>query len=528
MRFVAMAVTSVLFTISIVCGQTFPAHRGNSPWSFTVVADPSDTFVVNDADSSTIDLFLFRSQGPIVIDVPIRRYVAPTDANGFLANVDDLVRRGIVGATAAIHFPAFDVDQNTFPVFDGDGDGIDDQFLNEVDEVYLNDQRLGTLQGDNQIWISQSFTVPISRIKFPSAPGQVAINRFRVDVDVANRDVVMSTGAVGAEIWATAIDWIGIKFEATSPVVLVHGIRSNGAVFANFVAGLTAERVTSDNSINLTDVAAPDPLPTTCTNVPYNNSIANNVRQLTQLVPAIAQRFGTDSLHVVTHSKGGLDMRGLMSSSVSSPLQVTVGTMSGQPVRHPLTFPSLVTLNTPHGGSVLAQYGVEARQLTALQAARAGLNVVAASALEGSYYCDLTPGRAASFIASTRLPNGVQTASVATDADTNGDGMINNAEGTGFTGGNRIADRLYQLVGGVSSVRITVTPLSFRPDRITVTETPTSIFQDNDVIVTTASAGLYRLFPITGWHHLNVHATANATTIARDAQRPGIVDWRLR
>src|SRR3954469_1729916 len=96
MRVFAALVCSALVPGAALAGGSFPAHRGDSPWSFTIVAEPSDTFVVNDTDSGTIDTFLFRSEGPIVIEVPIHRYVGRTDADGHLLDVEDLVKRGIV------------------------------------------------------------------------------------------------------------------------------------------------------------------------------------------------------------------------------------------------------------------------------------------------------------------------------------------------------------------------------------------------------------------------------------------------
>jgi hypothetical protein len=180
---------------------------------------------------------------------------------------------------------------------------------------------------------------------------------------------------------------------------------------------------------------------------------------------------------------------------------------------------------------------VEARQLGWIAATRAGVNVAAAKGFEGSYYCDLTPARATAHVASTVLPSGLQTGSVAADADCNGDARLTgNATCPGGQAetadcpGNVIdaADRLYQLTGRVADVTITVVPRRFLPDEIRVTETPTGIFQRNDAIVTRASAGLYPLFPITGWHHLNVHAQDNGEAIATDAQAGVRIDWRRR
>jgi triacylglycerol esterase/lipase EstA (alpha/beta hydrolase family) len=544
-RILTIALLGVVLTLlwrgTVWAASSFPPHSGDSPWSFTVIEEPSSTFVVNDTDSSTIDTYLFRPEGPIVIDLPIRRYVGATDPNGFLLNVSDLVRRGIVGPTVNITLPAFDVDEHTFPVLDCDGDGIDDQLMPEVDKLYLNDDPLGTLKGDNNIWVSQSFSIPIAKLKFPSAPGDTAVNRFRVDIDTANENVTLSSGAVGCEVWAVEIDWIGIKFEASSPVIMVHGIRSAGDTFSNFKAGLEAEGIkANDNSISMTDPAAPNPIPPGCPDIPYNNTFKSHVDQLRSFVPLIAQRFGSESVHYVTHSKGGLDTRGFLSSTVSTPIQVQVGTMGGEPVMRDLEARSLVTLDTPHQGSVLANYGVEARQLNMFQALTNSLNAAAAKGLEGSYYCDLTPTRASAYVASTALPTGVQTASVASDADCNGNQHIESAticsagrtESSGFQGSilaATLADRLYRVVGGVADVTITVTPRGrFLPDKITVTETRTASFQTNDVIVTQTSAGLYRRYAISGWHHLNVHSRDNAQTIARDAQGGGLVDWRRR
>jgi hypothetical protein len=185
---------------------------------------------------------------------------------------------------------------------------------------------------------------------------------------------------------------------------------------------------------------------------------------------------------------------------------------------------------------VLAQYGVEARQLTTVQAVRAGVNAVAAKAYEGAYYCDLMPERANAFIGSTPLPRTVQSASVASDADCNGDEVVSDwafcasgqSESRGFAYRGTAANRLYQLVGKVSSVTITVTPARLAPDRVTVDETSTTSFQKNDAVVSQSSSWLYRRYDISGWHHMNVHSRENEVTIAADSQGGGLVDWRKR
>jgi len=210
--------------------------------------------------------------------------------------------------------------------------------------------------------------------------------------------------------------------------------------------------------------------------------------------------------------------------------------MGTQPVKQDFEGRSLVTLDTPHAGSVLAQYGVEARLLTTLQALRVDIAAAAAKSYEGAYYCDLTPARAYAFIGSTSLPESVERASVASDADCNGDQRVSaetfcssgQSESERFSGGGVTANRLYQLVGSISSVTISVTPRRFLPDEITITTTPTMSFQVNDAVVSQASAWLYRRYPITGWHHQNIHSRENAEVIAADALAGGLVSWRKR
>jgi triacylglycerol esterase/lipase EstA (alpha/beta hydrolase family) len=286
--------------------------------------------------------------------------------------------------------------------------------------------------------------------------------------------------------------------------------------------------VVYDASIDLTDLAAPDPLPPGCPNIPYNNSTANNVTQLHTHMKRIAEEYGVESINITAHSKGGIDSRAFLDSTIISPLPVQVGTMGGQPVMRDLKANSIVTLNTPHRGSILADYGIEARQLTWIQAIRAGINTAAAKGFEGSYYCDLSTAKANQAMANTRLPNGVQSASVATDADFDDNGVIEGAEGDGFTGGSLAENRLYQLVGRTAAVSITVTQQNWWPDTITVTETPTAALLPNDAIVTVDSANEYTTYDIDDAHHLNVHSQANGDTIAQDSQTPGLVDWRVQ
>ena len=527
----------LLHSAALHAAPSYPAHRGDSPWSFTAIAEPSSRFVVNDTDSNTIDVYLLRSQGPILIDIPLRRYIGPTDADGRLLDLAELQARGVIGSSAIVTLPAYDVDDTTPANSDCDADGVIDGLASEVDELFLNGQKIGTLTGSNNRWLQNSFRVPIGALRFPRHPGDIATNQFRLDIDVANKDVVLSSGRVGCDRWAVTIDWIGVRYEASSPVLMVHGINSSGDTFNRFRFGLEEEFVrATDLSVTLVEPAAPGSLLPGCPDISYNKSIESSIRQLREQIPTIAERLGSETLHFVAHSKGGLDVRGFLSDMLSDPLAIQIGSMGDQPVRRDLEGRSLVTLGTPHGGTVLAQYGVEARQLTGMQAVRAGLPLLAAKILESADYCDLTPARASAFIASTSLPEHILRASVASDADCNADGDFSyltvcptgQGELEFFPYSALVARRLYNLVGNLAAVTVTVTPASLGPDRIEVITLPTTNFQRNDLFVTQASAGMYPPYPITGWHHLNLQSQDNGSTIASDALSGGLVDWRKR
>lgn len=506
-----------------LASNTYPAHRGNSPWSFDEFKEPSSTYRVNDTDGNN-DTYLFRSGGPITLEIPIKRYVGPTDANGYLLNVEELVSKGVIKSTFSLRLPAYDVDENVFPSFDCDGDGIDEIFNSEVDDVYFNDEFVGALRGSNGVWQAQTFELPISELKFPSEPGETAVNTVDVQVDVANETVPLSGGGVGCEVWATEIDWASIDYSASAPVVLVHGIRSDGTAFANFQVALNENYLVNDASIIMTDLDKPDPAPVACEDIPYNNSIQHNVTQLKTEMERIASKYGSEEINIVAHSKGGLDSRVFLSTTIDSPMMINLGEMGGATIQAPLRANSLITLNSPHKGSILADYGVQARQLTYPQALSGGINTIAAKSLNGSYYCDLTTAIATSAMNNSSLPNGVQTASVATDADINNDGKISGNEGDGFQGGSFIANRLYNLVGGVSAVEIIVEEgLIF--DDVIIMETASPEFLENDAVVTIDSAAKYSKIEIDNKHHMNVHDQDVAEKISDDALVGKIVNW---
>lgn len=150
-----------------------------------------DVFVADTgAGLDTGCTFNTDSNHPLRIEVVINQAVGQVDANGFLVNPAALVADGVVPATINLILPAFDVDVHGAPP-------------PENDDVLFNGERQGSLNGDNDIWILNSFSVPISKIKFPApstsgAPAPVS-NIVQINIDT------LSSGR-----WCTSIDWVAL------------------------------------------------------------------------------------------------------------------------------------------------------------------------------------------------------------------------------------------------------------------------------------------------------------------------------
>lgn len=150
-----------------------------------------DVFVADDgAGLDTGCTFNDDPNHPLIIDIMIDQAVGPVDGNGFLVNPGALVADGVIPATVEVIMPAYDVDVNGEPP-------------PESDVVSLNGNQLGSLSGDNGIWKLNSFSIDISRIKFPApvtsgSPSPVS-NRVQINIDT------LSSGR-----WCTAIDWVAL------------------------------------------------------------------------------------------------------------------------------------------------------------------------------------------------------------------------------------------------------------------------------------------------------------------------------
>ncbi|MCK4342100.1 MAG: hypothetical protein KAY37_10305 [Phycisphaerae bacterium] len=447
------------------------------------------TYVINEGPGLDTGCS-FRSEGPLVFNVPVTRYAGPTNADGTLQNAAQLVQRGLIGRYATLIMPAYDVDFDavTTPPEQPERDRV---FFNGESVKVLFSGNSEYLQGANNIWRLNSFLIPIEKVKFPSAPGTggnaptPAQNEIRIDIDVANIGV--------GELWCTAIDWAALKNKIMSPIILIRGNGSNGGFFARrgFTTGLDNQFLLWDNSISM---------------VPSTNTRAKNGLLLNQRIPEVVTSFGVDSVHLVVHSKGGLDTREYL--EVFQPA-------------HNATFEvlSYTSLSSPHNGSVLADVAMT-RKAAAGRASYIQFSGFPGTANALTYLAktddgtdDLQTTKCAAFNRGNlaALPKGIVYNTVAADADLNSNTVIDftpdeyaelRAESVELTRlhgiywrlSRNVVDTMYQILRNTSGVTVaytrTVVMIGGYPVTVTVatlTAVPNPAPLGNDTMVTIPS-----------------------------------------
>jgi len=458
------------------------AHVGASPFN---PPETRDNVFVLDTGSAGLDTgCTFRRGGPLIIKVPVNRVVGDVDATGRLVDPAALIANGIISKFATVRMPAFDVDYDAVLAPPGQP---------ERDIVRVNGINIGPansvayLTGGNNVWKLNEFQIPIETLRFGKrTPGAAATpndNEIRIDIDQANIPN-------GNEYWCTAIDWVSINFDALSPVIMVHGNNSNGAFFSdfNYIGPFQTQKIPFDNSINM-----------------VTNSVAVHSALLATLIPARAAEFGAKRIHIVAHSKGGLDTRDFLARTIPPNLGVL----------------SFTTLSTPHRGSVGADYSIDAVTANSLFSDDTTRTKLAQQAPP-----DLgTPNLRTSFLVGFNAANvPLLPANMTVDgetkpvsyfsfsADANLDGSVsifgnptiqhNETRGTsqpatGVTSNNTVwataLEQVYRLLGTVASTTLAPRTIGICPACTTVMvvrETPTTSFQLNDFLVTLGSARL--------------------------------------
>lgn len=338
----------LLFCVSntAIADTNYPSHSGDSPISYDQIAVPNGEFVISDRQPGVLDQYMFRDSNAyqITVMIPIHRYIGV---------VDTAIAKGVVSETAKIYIPAYDIDASTYPEFDCDGDGVPESFQPEIDKVYLNGELIGELRGEDSLWkFNDSFEVPIEKLNFPSSPGEVAQNEISIAIDTGNKDAALSGGGVGCKVWATSIDWVGVKFSAAKPIYLMTGLFGNPGAFekSGYVDNLKSTLGLYSKIIdhNVGSASSCEPLKL--------DAISEHADEFITQIVEDGNLVGTAQVHLVGHSMGGLDGRMLIKKVAEKDYPIKVSEMDGSPVYENLLVKSILTHGTPHNGTLVADY----------------------------------------------------------------------------------------------------------------------------------------------------------------------------
>jgi len=382
------------------CNEPGGCQHGCIAGNFRGAPEPPDaddrTFI-----SQVMDQQASPGQTEMMFPVFTTRYAGPTHADnpqnpfigGTLVHANALVSSELAAEYAEIFITAKHVNTSKlhYVAFNGQWLG---STINPVQ--HLSNASCG--------WHTSRFVVRLDRVRFPAAPGNGGPptpkeNTIRIVID--GQPDCLKVHAV----------WLKVKL--MSPIILIHGNGSNPAFFdrQGFMSDLHVGLV-RDNTIQL--AANLDPA------LRGRGRIYDNAEDLRMQLLVLVASYGVDSIHLVAHSKGGLDTRDFLG-------------------RHYETVPfdvlSLTTLSTPHDGSVLADImeTYEAFLRTDFGVRFSGSFPTGAQLLsrlvlgndEGRV--DLTVKATAAFNAENVrvLPEDVQFNTLAADADRDGTGTLN-------------------------------------------------------------------------------------------------------
>jgi triacylglycerol lipase len=429
----------------------------------------------------------------------IDRYVGETDEvfpQPKLEWAYELVQEGRLSRYATLRIDACGIDCSSSD--DCDAPNVVSFNGTPVDQLEAGLNPFPCLTGSCLGCSQTEFRIPIEKVGFPAWPGYpparpgTVINN--VDVDFA--------GGSDCRVFAYAT----LEIEAMSPIILVHGNNSDPAFFdrqgfTSFLEGW----LFMWNGIYREDLGPGNwndlrvELPT--------GPREENAERLGLRVPEIVNAFGVDSIHIVAHSKGGLDTREYLERfyDPAGPFEVL----------------SLTTLSTPHNGSAGADLLQAMKDNSGSQVQRKysgfpGFGPTIAAILpHDDGVPDLITGNVASFNASNiaRLPKNIFYNAVGGDADSNRDrdllfppdetaalrvekpGLNALQALIGPWAVSVIFDRPYQYLRKVKTVTVTNVPQQIMTTagskvitRSYITGLPTDTPQLNDILVTVRSA----------------------------------------
>lgn len=237
-----------------------------------------------------------------------------------------------------------------------------------------------------------------------------------------------------------SVDWVQLQFSAIAPILLLHGTNANSTSWnPDFTAFFGGSGAPWTNDINLTP----------------NGSILGNGRELANRVRQLATGFGAKKVHIICHSKGGLDTRAYLNNQYQ-PDEVKVL--------------SVYTLGTPHHGTIVSDIIVARRTTEDAESSDADI----AYLMGHDYWFLSTPqppaindqmtGAMARFNATyPSVPSEVRFYNYGGDADLNNNGRISAAEARPLVESSMVTDAtlaaaataMYRAIGRIASISIT-------------------------------------------------------------------------
>lgn len=261
------------------CGPGPLSEVGPNP-SLIAPLKPNDTRFVENSGNGLDTGCTFRPDGPLVISLPVTRVVG-ANGDGSPISLQDMKDSGVLSKKAKLRLPAFDVDLEGAP-------GVPP----EHDIILFNGVEIGSLSGSNETWKMNEFEIPIELVHFAT------MNVGAAPTPGDNTITILIDQGSGTDVnWCTSIDWVELTFQTISPVILVHGNGRSGQFFVDtgFAGYLEFRGIPYDKSISLP-----------------RQDIFANAFEIQKQLPDIVKSFGVDSIHLVAHSKGGLDSRGYL------------------------------------------------------------------------------------------------------------------------------------------------------------------------------------------------------------------------
>ena len=285
--------------------------------------------------------------GNYLVNILIDRYFGKVNSEGKLSAA---ALKGLgMPKTVPLKLRVYDVDD------DYQGSGVDDP--EQIDFIKFNGHELRRSDGTRQTLSSgdgkrsvMTFNVPVEWLVFPERPCfgeegcQPGINRVEIEVDQA--DPTKGHG------WVVAVDWAMLEIKALRPVILLHGYGllwgkggSGGdeTSYNNITKYLEEKSILHIRAVNNGEEMEIQPASEATdnkerhyawnANVGWSGGARINTHKeaLNTLVERIKTRFGVQKVHIIAHSKGGLDTRAYLRGDADHVRSVQTFIQAGPP-----------------------------------------------------------------------------------------------------------------------------------------------------------------------------------------------------